>query len=242
MIRLLLLLWFVSFPALAEVEKSYNSDEPFALNYWIASPQAENLKADLDFIKGMRPHHEGALPMSREYLGSKKASSLILQKLAKGIIHNQQFEIDMMNNLEKTLKDAKGENEIIAKQGLAQKWRFVKMPAPGGFIDRWNDDGEVSARDVAFAKAMIVHHEGALVMAQGYLDNPHAENGYLRLLCLDILRDQSQEIGLMKEIIGQYKGDADKVKASPIYGMEHMNHKGHHKVSEKKHSMGTHHH
>ncbi len=79
---------------------------------------------------------------------------------------------------------------------------------------------------VRFAKAMIIHHEGALDMANAYLADPDANNGYLKLMSLDILRDQRMEIDLMKSIIGKYAGNPDDVKIDPsmVHGMDHMMH------------------
>lgn len=225
-------------PAHAAVEPDYNSGSPLVIDYWLAEHSEQEIKADLDFIKGMRPHHAGALPMSKEYLNSKSASSELLQKLAKGIITNQQFEIELMDDMAATLKLKDSGKRVIAKQGFAQKNRFVRAPMPG-LIDRWNAENPVSKRDVAFAKAMIIHHQGALDMANEYLANPVADNGYLKLLCLDILRDQAQEIAFMEKIIAAYEGDPSKVKPSPIYGMDHMNHKKH---GSQKPAKAAHHH
>jgi uncharacterized protein (DUF305 family) len=80
---------------------------------------------------------------------------------------------------------------------------------------------------VAFAKAMIIHHEGALDMANAYIDDPNADNVYLKKLCLDILVDQKQDIRLMHQIIATYQGDVASVQPSRIDGMDHMAHMGH---------------
>jgi uncharacterized protein (DUF305 family) len=88
----------------------------------------------------------------------------------------------------------------------------------------------VTERDVQFAKAMTIHHQGALDMARTYNADPHARNGFLRLLNVDILTDQSQEIALMRSVVAAYPGDADAVPvpASMVHGMEDMGHGGGH--------------
>ncbi len=215
--------------AFAAVEPNYDPGKPAVTTPWYASQGAAERQADLDFIKGMRPHHAGALTMSDDYLKDKGAANTQLLQLAKGIIHNQEFEIGMLDRVEGLVaKPIKGERESrqIAEQGLAQKQRFVRAPMPGPlFVGNKN----VSKRDVQFAKAMIVHHQGALDMAKEYLANPAATNKYLRLLCVDILTDQKQEIDFMNAVISRYPGNPDDVKidASMIHGMEGMNHGGH---------------
>lgn len=217
-------------PALAAVEPDYDPSKPAVTNPWYAAQGAAERQADLDFIKGMRPHHAGALTMSDEYLKDKGAANTQLLQLAKGIIHNQEFEIGMLDRVSelvgKPVDDAKGrEYRQVAEQGLAQKRRFVRAPMPGPLFA---GNREVSRRDVQFAKAMIVHHRGALDMAKEYLANPAAANRYLRLLCVDILTDQKQEIDFMNAVISRYPGNPDEVKIDPsmIHGMEGMDHGG----------------
>lgn len=223
----ILSLLLMSNPALARVEPGYSPDRTGPLTLMYGDIDQASQKADLDFIKGMKPHHAGALTMAKQYLANQGAKSPVLMDLAKGIMHNQTFEIGMLASV-KTLveKPITPENtwRPLAAQGLAQQQKFIYAPMPNPFGIRTE---EVSATDVAFAKGMIVHHQGAVDMAHAYLDNPNAKNEYLRLMCNDIITDQSQEIALMQDIIKAYGGDADKVKPAKIYGMEHMGHSGH---------------
>ena len=73
-----------------------------------------------------------------------------------------------------------------------------------------------------FAKAMILHHEGAVEMARAYHANPDARNGFLGLMNVDITTDQTQEIALMRRVIAAYPGDAASVRVDPsmVHGME----------------------
>ncbi len=228
--------------ALAGVETSYTHKKDRITTPWYANNSAQEKAADLAFIKHMRPHHAGALSMSKEYLADPEAQNARLKQLARGIIHNQSFEIAVMDNIEahQNSNDADGSMEQVAEKDMVQKLVFWRAPMPGP-LDRLYGDQGVSARDVQFAKAMIIHHEGALVMTQDYLQGP-ASNGYLRRLGLDILVDQSQEIAYMHSIIDEYPGDADEVKitASMIHGMEGMEHmlpghKGGHESSHHGH-------
>jgi uncharacterized protein (DUF305 family) len=217
-------LMFMPAAAGAHVEPSYQGAKPTQTTPWygLANPAAR--QNDLDFIRGMRPHHEGALTMSQEYLANKNASNSRLMQLAHGIIRNQTFEIDLFNHMESVLKNH-GVVDRVATQGRAAQQRFIYSPMPG-FVFRGDTPHTTSKRDVEFAKAMIVHHHGALDMCKDYLDDAATDNEYLELLCLDIQFDQSQEIALMQDIIGDYAGNAGDVKITPsmVHGMDHMKH------------------
>ncbi len=218
------------------IEPDYRPEQPAITTPWYEKYGLENFKANMEFIASMRPHHAGGLTMSQEYLQDEEKSSIRLQRLAKGIIDNQTFEIMMLDEVEKRItaidfdKNPAPALRQVATQGLAQKQRFVRTAIPSLFDD---SSASVTAEDVRFAKAMIIHHEGALVMCDAYLGDPFATNGYLERMCLDILRDQTQEIELMHDIIGQYDGDPDLIIIEPhmVHGMDGMMHhmmSGHH--------------
>lgn len=224
----LIILMMSSPYSFAQVEPNYKGGEPRVTTPWFGTQGVEEQRADLWFITGMRPHHAGALSMSKEYLADKNASNQKLKSLAKGIIANQTFEISMLNRVEQLVsKPIQGEKEWrqIAEKGLAQKQGFVRTPMPTSF---GVGDTKVTKRDVEFAKAMVIHHEGALVMCNQYLEMPKASNKYLRLLCVDILADQKREIAFMNKVVTFYDGNPDDVKIDPsmIHGMEGMNHGG----------------
>lgn len=240
----------LGFPAYAAVEPNYTPDKPPVTNPWYATQDQAARQADLDFIAGMKPHHEGALSMSDEYLKDPAASDLQLKQLAKGIIQNQTFEIGMMARVRELVEkpiEGQSQRRQIAEQGLAQKQRFIRAPIPGPLA---GSNNTVSKRDVEFAKAMIIHHEGALDMCKSYLGNPATNNKYLELLCVEILNDQAQEIRFMQRVVTRYPGNPDDVKidASMIHGMEGMSHGHHgggHKAKEapkKKHDKHEGHH
>lgn len=227
---LVLLLTFfpAGYAAASVVEPDYDPSKPPVLTPWFGNVGAAERKADLDFIAGMRPHHAGALTMSEEYLKSEGSSDPRLKALAKGIIHNQEFELGMLDMVEEYMKPEAPHHGTewrkIADKGLAQKQRFIRAPLPV----TWGG-GTVSTEDVRFAKAMIVHHEGALTMCNDYNANPAAKNKYLRLMCVDVLRDQKLDIDFMNKVISDYPGNPDDVKIDPsmIHGMEGMSHGGH---------------
>lgn len=223
-------LLLLSIGAQAQVEPDYNPSKPRTTTPWYGHVNAAQKQADLDFIAGMRPHHAGALTMAEQYLNNTDAENEALLALARGIIRNQTFEIGMLDTVENHLvkitpEGGKPVKAQIATRGLAQQQKFMRAPMPG-----FRDASRVSAEDVRFAKAMIIHHQAALDMANDYLKNENADNGYLRLLCLDILKDQRQEIAFMQSIVDAYQGDADAIKIDPsmVHGMDGMHHGGTH--------------
>ena len=215
----------------AIIEQDFDSGEPWTTWPWYEFYTLDNYKADKDFITGMRPHHAGAITMSQDYLTNKEASSWRLQRLAGGIIDNQNFEVLMLDTVEKNIDSVELPDDNspvmarVATLGLAQTQQFRRSPVPS-LSKLPGQSDTVSAADVQFAKAMIVHHEGALMMCENYIDNPNHNNGYVGRMCLDILRDQAQEISLMHNIIQDYDGDPRDVPFDPsmIDGMDNMHH------------------
>ena len=223
-------------PALAAIEGDYNQDTAGPPNTtWYIPANPDALKADRDYVDGMRPHHAGALAMSRDYLADPEASSPVLRALARAIIRNQTFEIRMLDAVDAKLRQPPVEINLgftklrlqaAADEGLAQRERFLRAPMPTRLDGLSDPRAPVSARDVRYAKGMILHHQAALDMARAYHANPAARNGFLGLLNIDIDRDQTQEIGLMRAMIRQYGGDPDSIVVDPatIPGMAGMHH------------------
>lgn len=218
--------------AYGAVEEDFNPAESYATSPWFAPMSETQRMDDVGFIKGMKTHHAGALTMSSEYLADPDAKNARLKQLARGIIRNQTFEIKVMDRVgEYVAAPVEGGDGMrrVADTDLAQNIKFYHSPMPGP-LDRLYGDQGVSVRDVEFAKAMVVHHQAALDMAQDFLDS-ESDNGYLQRLCLDILVDQSQEIDFMNSIVALYDGDADAIKidSSMVHGMGAMqeHHTGH---------------
>ncbi|TDH58431.1 DUF305 domain-containing protein [Dankookia rubra] len=219
-------------PARAAIEDGYDPTTAPVPSTWYAPANPAALRADRDYVAGMRPHHAGALSMSRDYLADPAARSPVLKALAAGIIRNQSFEIGLLDEVARNLAlpprvldlgIARIALQPAATEGMGQMQRFLRSPIPGPLGAA---AGPVSRRDVQYAKAMIVHHEAALEMAHGYHADPAARNGFLGLMNTDIITDQSQEIALMRRVIAAYPGDAAAVPVDPgmVHGMEGMRH------------------
>lgn len=227
-------------PAAAAIEESYEQDNSGPpLTTWYVSADPASVKADRDYVAGMRPHHAGALTMARDYLDDPASSSPVLRVLAQAIIRNQSFEVSVLDEVGRNLDLPPTVINLgfvcfairpAATEGIAQRQRFFHSPIPS-LLDGFADPGApITERDVQFAKAMTIHHQAAVDMARDYHANPDARNGFLGLMNIDIDRDQTNEIALMRRVIALYPGNADAVKvdASMIHGMEGMSHGGGH--------------
>jgi uncharacterized protein (DUF305 family) len=222
-------------PARAAIEDGYEPGDTPVPSTWYRTADPAARKADRDYIDGMRPHHAGALSMSRDYLADPQAGSAVLKALAQAIIRNQSFEIGLLDEVARNLDQppiviglgpVRLALQPMATEGLDQMRRFIRTPIPGPFAAMGGPP--VTVRDVQFAKAMTIHHQAALDMARAYHADPAARNGFLHLLNTDIITDQSQEIALMRSVIAAYPGDASAVPVDPsmIHGMEGMQHGG----------------
>lgn len=221
-------------PAAAMLEGDFERGAGPALTTWYGPVDPAAMRADAGYIAGMRPHHAGALTMSQDYLADPASSSPLLRQLARAIIVNQQFEVllldEVAGNLSRPAVSLPFGIKVqpMATEGVAQARLFRREPIPG-FASGYAM-GPVTERDVQFAKAMTIHHQGALDMARGYHANPDARNGFLGLFNVDVITDQASEIALMGRVAAAYPGDADAVRVDPsmIHGMEGMaGHKAH---------------
>ena len=219
-------------PGLAAIEEGYDAREAAIPTTWYGLADPAAMRADRDYIAGMRPHHAGALSMSEQYLADPQARSPVLRALAVAIIRNQRFEIGLMDEVARNLDQPALRLPLgislqpMATEGMAQLQRFMRSPIPG-LADALAGN-PVSARDVQFAKGMTIHHQAALQMARAYLAHPAARNHFLGLMNVDVETDQSQEIALMQAVIRAYRGNPDLVMVDPsmIHGMEGMAHGG----------------
>lgn len=220
-------------PAHAAVEEPYEPGDAPVTTTWYAPVSAAGQRVDREYVAGMRPHHAGALTMSQEYLSDQRASSPLLKALARAIIVNQTFEIRVLDEVARNLDRPPIRLPFgialqpVATGGMTSQQRFFKAPIPSAVA---HAVGPVTERDVMFAMAMIIHHQGALDMARAYHANPNARNNFLGLMNVDIITDQSQEIALMRRIIAAYPGDASRIRIDPsmVHGMEGMGgHGGH---------------
>ena len=145
--------------------------------------------SDAMFLQMMIPHHEQAVDMSDLALSTSKDADIL--KLAKQIKEAQAPEIIKMQGW---LTDA----------GLSEDPGHSMGDGMGGMLS----DSELSALkgstgkafDRLFLTGMIAHHEGAIHMVMMIENSPNSE---IKNLGQAIVKSQSAEINLMKELLNR---------------------------------------
>ena len=217
--------------------RTYEPNAPVGPTTWFGgglmagrgTPFAAAIRADQVFVDGMRQHHQGAVMMSQEYLADPAASSPALQRLARAIIANQRYEILLMDDVARRIAEPVRVLDLglfriglraMATENIGQDRRVLPVPIPGPFVAV----GPVNQRDVQFAKGMSMHHAAALDMARQYNADPAATNGYLGILNVNIITEQTQEIAFMQGAMQAYPGDlaAVQVPDGMMHGMRGM--------------------
>lgn len=144
---------------------------------------------DVAFVSGMIPHHIGAVEMAKVQLEYGKDETM--RKLAQAIIDGQQAEIDLMNGwLNGKDTTTQNANAPHAKAYALDNSHSEMMTAI------YETDP-----DVAFAKAMIPHHKGAVNMAKVQLE--YGKDKAMQDLAKQIINAQEPEIKLMEDWLKQ---------------------------------------
>ncbi|WP_439592682.1 DUF305 domain-containing protein [Microbacterium sp.] len=152
-----------------------------------ASPAADVNNADMQFTMMMIPHHEQAVEMADMILAKDGIDERVLT-LAEQIKAAQGPEIELM-----------------------ESW-LDEWGTPMGDIDGMDHGGMMSDSDMQaledatgaeasrlFLEQMIVHHEGAIEMAQDEVDD--GQNPDVITLAENIIASQTAEIATMEDIL-----------------------------------------
>ncbi|WP_227430268.1 DUF305 domain-containing protein [Psychrobacter sp. I-STPA6b] len=148
---------------------------------------------DVAFAKGMLPHHQGAVAMAEVQL--KYGKDATMRKLAEDIIKAQQAEIEQMQNWIAEHPDTDKQDNTEAMQ---QAYHNSMQAMHGDMMAGISEPDP----DMAFAKGMLPHHEGAVAMAE--VELKYGKDDAMRKLAEDIIKAQQAEIELMQNWISNH--------------------------------------
>jgi len=159
--------------------------------------------ADVMFVQQMIPHHGQAVVMADLALDPKHQASPAVQELARGIKAAQTTEIaDMQSWLKEWSADETSgdmgmdhgdtgdDSGMGMGMGMMSDAEMTKLEsAQGADFDR------------LWLEGMIVHHDGALMMAAGM--GGSGEDARVQTLITNIEQSQAAEIAEMRELLAQ---------------------------------------
>ena len=142
--------------------------------------------ADLDFVRSMIPHHQGAIAMATVELEFGKDEDVV--KLATDIIKAQEGEIAILN--EWLANNVAPVTQLNPASTKAYETAMSSMMT--NMMVAYTGDA-----DTDLIKGMIPHHQGAIDMAKVVLE--HGKDPEIRALAESIVSAQEREIAFMKE-------------------------------------------
>ena len=135
---------------------------------------------EIDFVKMMMMHHQGAINMANVELQDGKNDSL--KRTAQKIINEQQAEIQQFNTILATLTVDNSDPTFTMEQ-------MDNMMKGGKTADVQLITGDI---DNDFATLMMVHHQSAIDNASAYLH--HGNNTQIKTMATNIVNSQTMEI------------------------------------------------
>ncbi|MFM2115340.1 MAG: hypothetical protein RI908_1081 [Actinomycetota bacterium] len=177
---------------------SNSSDTAGGSDATTASTTATNTfnNADVMFAQMMIPHHEQAIEMSDMALDPTMGASEEILDLATQIKDAQDPEITQMKNLlmawNKPEAADSGMNHSSMMSGMMSSDEMAELGKKMG-----------KDFDVAWAEAMIAHHEGAIEMANTVLDD--GTNADIRALAQAVIKGQQAEIETLRSLVAAAK-------------------------------------
>lgn len=145
------------------------------------------MDADAMFLQMMIPHHEQAVEMSA--LAKPNGASADVQALADTIAAAQGPEIEQMKGWLDDAGRPMAMDHDMPMDGMISDDEMAQLKAAKG-----------ADFDRLYLTFMIAHHEGAVTMAKGILENGDDPN--VRDLANTIITAQEAEIAQMKQMLG----------------------------------------
>ena len=165
---------------------------------------------DLEYLNHMIPHHQVAVDISIEL--QKKTNSPAMQDILRKLIWVQKYEIDLMQELKKTIysEDGMSVQNNMNKTYIYTVSDFV-YPNKKGLTHTYCDphffDPEkhmehikhMDLTDEMYIHHMIPHHQVAVDMSKVLLTN--TKNDFMIYLAYRIIRSQQEEIVLLNDLL-----------------------------------------
>ncbi|MGC5225084.1 DUF305 domain-containing protein [Micromonospora sp. DT81.3] len=153
-----------------------------------ASPSAaEASDADMQFTMMMIPHHEQAVEMADMVLAKDDIDERVIA-LAEQIKAAQGPEIELMQSWLDDWGTGMGEMDGMDHGGMMSDTDMQAL-----------EDATGVEASRLFLEQMMMHHEGAIEMAQDEVDN--GQNPEVITLAENIIASQTTEIATMEEIL-----------------------------------------
>lgn len=140
------------------------------------------VKSEREFLEGMLPHHQEAVDTAKEVI-ARGGSTPEIKKLAEDIVVAQEKEIAMMKSWYQSWY---GEAYVADPQAYEPMMRDLSTLSG-------------AALDKVFLEDMVMHHMGAVMMAQSV--QPYIEHKEITDLSKAIVETQTEEIQLMKKLL-----------------------------------------
>lgn len=152
-----------------------------------ASPAADVNNADMQFTMMMIPHHEQAVEMADMILAKDGIDERVVT-LAEDIKAAQGPEIELMESWLDDWGTPMGDMDGMDHGGMMSDTDMQAL-----------EDATGTEASRLFLEQMIVHHEGAIEMAQDEVDN--GQNPDVITLAENIIASQTTEIATMEDIL-----------------------------------------
>ncbi len=139
------------------------------------------------FITGMIPHHQEAVESARAVLETTERPEI--RNFAQNVIAAQTEEISLL-------------------KGWRDQWYLDAAEAD--YTPMMDEPAGLSAgeADRAFLEGMIIHHQGAIDMAQTYLEANYVKQGDVVQMAEAIVNAQTGEITQMQGWLNDWYGEA----------------------------------